>query len=713
MSLNENPRRKSALSNPNEGGQFSSASRSSAVKFGVDSAFSGGDDFSTKENQDFQERFLNFLKMQDLETESAYANEEETEEESSNEEDETIFEIYITRPIRKLDKEEDQNKSGAKVTRIVSDSFQQPAKSPNYMKTIDREDGVFRGKNFPVKKRNYAHLYDRLRIEDANEQFYFNEEGEIRSDTPMVRRTVAIDDINKENEVIDRHMIYCFAPARIVDLSAVILTRTIRIEVSKIDFRVHYLSSKANILIKTILDLYKSISQETELSRVQYYNTKIKLLRELLNSGDHKEDRLQLLEEVVALQDLKDVEECKVRELRDILLDTWHMLKDLQEETFISAPFVLKWLAQKRNESETQFEEAIFEREYKQRAKEIAELEKLKNNNEIDVGETVESLRAERNKMGLRLPGETTWEPVLKPIEIHEAQEITDEEKERRQLVSKTKVFAVIRVSKNPIRSPPTPLSIDMTADLNIGVRITCMHAPQSIPVEIWESGQEGKRKIGMIRVPVVNGVPSLSSSASQPIQFTSDEAIGGSLIQGTLKAVAYIEPDKLSSETVLHDRSHQGYIMKSLKSNPSSFLSVPKYVEETAQHDPNDPYYQEKLDAAHVTHDPQMTKNTFKLDQNEYSTKFSSMAPLMVHKELPIRAFRKDNQVQPKKKEKKPPILNDDIVEEKPLTLSRCFSSIKRLFARRRPLFPSYIEEEKAPTSEESDDSTKLVSIH
>ena len=320
----------------------------------------------------------------------------------------------------------------------------------------------------------------------------------------------------------------------------------------------------------------------------------------------------------------------------------------------------------------------------------------------------IESLREERRKMGLRLPGETTWEPILKPIEINQKQEITDEEKTRRKMISKTKIFAVVRVSKNPIHSPPVVLTPDMTSDINIGVRITCMHAPHSIPVEIWESGPDGKFLIGTIRVPVVNGIPSLASSASRPIQFTSDKPICGTLIQGTLKAVAFVEPDKLSCDTVLHDKSQMGHRYNSLKANPSSFMSIPKYIETTTEHDPNDPYYQEKLDAAHITHDPQLAKNTFHLDANLFSTKFSSMAPLMVHTELPIRAFRRE---QTKKQDENENIKYDDLVEETSLSFTNIINSIKRLFARRRQLSPNYIEHhQSAILSKDSAISTRLV---
>ena len=681
----------------------SANSRSSTAKFGVSSICSETNE-NVRENLDFQERFLTFLKDADVDIDSSTSKFYDNEEEEDNN-DLEMFDIFTTNSFWCSEIEPDKHEIP---TRVVSNVLPSNRQNPFFSKSIDTNDGVYRSSMDHIKESNYSHLHNRLLAEDPEQNVFFNEEGEMNDDAPLVRCTLPINNFKTEVETFDKRLIYCFAPAQVLNLSSVILTRKIRIEITKVDLMVHYLSSKANILTKQIVELYKSISRETELSRVEYYNTKITLLRNQLKETKKTAERRQLLEELVNIQELRDTEESKVREIRDALLESWHALKDIQEATFVSAPFTLKWLAKKRNASETQFEQVIFERELNERAKEIAELEKMKNNKEIDTKKLVEKMRENRTKLGLRQPGETTWEPILKQATIDENQEIPNEEVERRTKLSKTKIRAVIRVSKNPVKTQEVVLQEDMSAIINTGAKIMCASAPHFIIVELWENGSFGNSLIGTVRVPVVNGVPSSSSTTSEPIAFTSDKAIGGCLIQGTLAARAYVEPDKLSCETVLHDNSQMNCIRKTLKDNPSMFINVPHFLEMNILHDPNDPYYQEKLDAAHVAHDPQLAKGSFKLDEDVYTTKFSSMAPLKVHSELPIRAFTKE----PTKKSEEECIERDDVIESNSFSLKQILRFIGNLFARKRPLSIRYIPQERTTViSSDSVLSTRIVS--
>lgn len=647
---------------------------SSAVKFGIDSAVSDPNDAQAKDNQEFQQRFLKFLQNQELDSDemaSGFDNEEEDEELD-------LFKLSTY----KAECFFDDRDGNASYTTYMSSKSQKNETKPLYLKAIDYNDGVFRQTDLYYKDSNVNRLKHRLLLDDPGKIKFFDEEGEMKNDAPLIRQTLPYSEFKKDRKYVENSLLVDFTPGSMIPISATLVSRFIRVEVFSIEYAVHPLSSKATILTNQIIQLYKSIEHETELSRIQNYKSRIDLIRAQLKliTG---EKRKNLLQDVVKLQELRDFEEHRVREIRDMLLNAWHSLKEIQENSFITAPFVLKWTSRKRNESERQFEVALLETDIAIRSNEIAELEEFNTGNKPNTDEIAEKLKAQRAKLGLRQPGETTWEPVLKMIQIPEDQKLTAEEHNRQTLISQTSMCLYAKISDKTAISNKFGMNPSLFADANFGIRFLCTRVPKAVPVEIWQDGPSGKILIATVNVPVVNGVPY----QPQRIQFTSLQPISGCLVQGVMVAQGFIEPDFDGEQTVINEMSKKKIIMKDLKSNPSSFISVPKFVETTKNSDPNDPKLQEILNEANVDLDPQIITNQFVLDKNIISTQFSSMAPMMVHSELPNKVFRKQEENNKDKRETK---LEDVIVEDETsdYSVKGLLKNIYNfLFVRRRPL--------------------------
>ncbi|EAX95198.1 hypothetical protein TVAG_443100 [Trichomonas vaginalis G3] len=656
----------------NGGGDNHTTMSSSAVKFGIDSAVSDPNDPHVKENQEFQERFLKFLQYQELDSDEIPTDFNEEEEES----DLAFFDLKITKPECFFDEIQSNNKY---ITYVSNKTAENGAK-PLYLKAIDLNDGVYRWNYIECKNANVNRLNNRLILDDPNKITFFNEEGEMKQDAPLVRQTMPYADFKKAKKKVDDTLLYNFVPGTMIPISATIVSRFIRIEIFNIEFAVHPLSSKATILQNQILELYRSIENETEISRIQNYKSRIDLIRAQLKIV-RDDNRKKLLQEVVRLQELRDFEEHKVREIRDMLLNSWHALKEIQESTFIIAPFILKWVSRKRNESERQFEVALLETDIGIRANEIAELEEINTGKKPNTDNIIQTLKDQRVKLGLRNPGETTWEPVLKKIEIPSVQRLTMEENNRRKMIDETNLWIQANISDKKAISSEFKMNYSLYAESGIGIRFLCTRVPKAVPVEIWQDGPTGKTVIATVNIPVVNGVPY------QPmkIQFTSSQPIHGCLVQGTISAQGFVEPDFDGGQTVIHEMSKKKAIMKDLKSNPSSFISVPKFVETTKNSDPNDPKLQEILNEANVDLDPQIISNQFILDKGVIATKFSSMAPMMVHNELPHKVFRKP---EPKPNNKSDTKLEDVIIDSDKWSVKDILHSLwSFFFEKRRPL--------------------------
>ncbi|KAH0791657.1 coiled-coil and C2 domain-containing protein 2A isoform X2 [Histomonas meleagridis] len=590
------------------------------------------------------------------------------------------------------------------------------------------EDGLWVPDLPLCKPENVRRLEYRLLWDDPRREFYFGADYGMKVDTPPLTQIPppfplepithrGYEDIN-------------YAPASVWGIEDVDITRSFKIEVTNVQFFVHPLSSSEDILSMKIRQLYTAYVKDQELSRVHYYKDRIQAIRKALNTEENTEKQYEYYKQLKEAREMRDMEEHNSRMIRESLIQAWQELKKIRtNNSFTSTSLSLKWQSRKYSEEEKQLEEKAFEEDLKRRTQEemkLAEFEGKKLNSD----EVMKQLHDRHVELGLRMPGDSQWKPILSNnAEVTPFEECTKEEQERRQTITEAKIYIKIFINNDETtKTNEYPLDSTFRCDFKAGTQFKTTVIPQKISLQLWETGYiKRPRYISTIVLPITIGTNPEFNSFEFTSDFTNDE---GQLIMGTINARCFIEPDP---NTELFLRCPDVQVQKTkrrLAADPSSFMSVPYLLKYIDSHDPNDPYTTAMTTSILAQRNAERVVGKFRLDSQINATTFESLVPTTVGMQLQnrIKKLQEMDEKQMQKKKEKPKdfieklkenelvqsttvstnVQLSDVVREAPMpTVPAVFTFFKNIIGMYRPLKPIRIQR---TTSTKIEAYSKLV---
>ncbi|OHS92851.1 hypothetical protein TRFO_12209 [Tritrichomonas foetus] len=492
-----------------------------------------------------------------------------------------------------------------------------------------------------IKADNFRRIEKRLELADTQRKHYFDTTGNIINDKPTLRQIPPpfLDQknngINNNDQFIflhnDPNKKNKFLPASIWGIENSNSAREIRVEVSKIRFTSHNLSSEQDLLQSKMLTLFQSFTNDLNFPRSEYFMERIKALRKEIKKSPHK--RASLLKEIIECYELRDLEEQKVIVKRDELVDTWHKLKENREHNKNTTSAVLKWHSKKFSEEEKSVEKRQFSEYLDQRAREIKAYEELNGINTYNLKEIINNLKLRHKEMGLRKPGETLWIPTLTECEKTEYSSLPLREQERFQKLCKTRVSISFMMGTNEVRSDEVLLDSNFIAEPDVGCHAIALHPPVGVKIHIYQSDQNKQKEIANIIIPVLNGEqPNFAE-----YEFTSETPLkDGRMLAGFVEARCFIEPDPESLFTQVIDTRQIG----KMKVHRNLRMTTKMMTELIEKHDPNDPYLTAAISSLVEKQREDKLKSHFSLDDNTEATLFASMAATDIYRQLPNRVY-------------------------------------------------------------------------
>jgi len=565
------------------------------------------------------------------------------------------------------------------------------------------------------KDTNASRIENRLLWSDPNRDHFFSHDNHMRIDTPPLQEIPPPFPLNPPTH--DGRGSLQFSPASIMGIEEIETTRNIRIFLKDIKFLIHPLSSPEDILVNKIRQIYKAIMRDLEFGRSKYYKEKIEALRRELTNQHTPQEKESILKQLVECQDLRDLEDHNSRMLRDSLIQAWQELRQVRSNSITITPLAVRWQNRKFTEEDKQKQALAFEARLKRRALEICELQELQGQN-ADVDSTVEMLRRKHSELGLRLPGEAMWKPVLvENSEVTPLDQCTLDEQERRKKIGLARIQIRIIIGHEELTTPAVSMTNHFESQINFDIKSQVTQIPHRITFEIWETGYIRARCLASVSVPLSVGEPPDDSV----YEFTSDVTLeDGQLIMGQLTARSYIVPDLERQQILL--RLPDAPLQKAkrmLASDPSQFMSIPKLLEWAQSHDPNDPYMAAMLASIVAQRTNERTSCRFRLDNDAYSVAFDAFVPKALNLQAQIQLQRlqaeeeskkgrenlddfksnlKSNKIVKSAKVKKHVELTD-VVRESPMpTLPSLFAAIAAKLFMFRPLRP--LRRERPPSS-------------
>jgi len=570
------------------------------------------------------------------------------------------------------------------------------------------EEGLWIPDPIACKNRNHMRLSNRLFWDDPNLEYYFGANGQIRNDSPVIRDTNPPFFSKKEENVPEPCV--DFFPASVWGVEDIEITRDLRIEVSEVSFLIHPLSTVEDILVTKMKQLYKAFTKDQEFSKSNYYRDKIKATRAEIEQLEKKPENIDkekaLLKQLIEAYDSKDFEEHNNRMLRDSLITCWNELKEYRVQAkYTINELSLKWKNKVFNQAEIEKQQSQFEEVLKKRAIETVRFAEI-NGKMLNIDDTIEGLRNRHRDLGLRLPGEPVWKPILADnADVTPYQLCPPQEKERRRLLKSARVFLIIKIGKNTtVKSYEMPINNLFSANTDMIVNFQVTQVPQNVICEIWESGYIEPRCIGSIVLRTQIGVPPEPSS----YDFSSNQPdMSGRIISGQVMAKCFIEPDPESLALNKAQANSFDKTKKLLSSDPSRFMSVPKLLEWAMSHDPNDPYMSSMVASVVARHTSDRVSGRFKLDPQIETVNFAAYAPTSISHQIHQHLQRLN---QERTTENQRIMENGDTVKirtvggsslllenivrmPKTPSFGEIFEKISNFFFRRRKLRPSTIE--------------------
>lgn len=571
-----------------------------------------------------------------------------------------------------------------------------------------------------VKKSNKTRLENRLLWDDPNGQYFFGADGNMRNDTPNVVE-ISPDfpikakkgDVLKEPEIKPEDQLE-FNPAAIWGVQDVDVSRMIRIEIAKIHFLIHPLSSIEDLLDNRIRQLYAALMQDADAPISKYYKNRIKALRNEMARCDESPQGLakekQLLEEILMYHNAKDQAEANLRKQREELVTTYKELQDYRKQVGFGVHSLgLKWQVRNFTQAEKEKQEQNFENHLGHRAEEVVRLAQL-SGDEKDIDSVIEELRQNHAKLGLHLPGDPLWRPVLTENEdITPLINCPEREKQRRQRIQQAKVYVRVKIGADTnITSMIVPLDRDFVALPDLAIEVEVTKVPENVICEVWETGYVRARLIATVNFTTTVGMPT----DDEVYEFTAQPPGGkGRMIVGNVYARCFVKP--CPEERILVKPAAQSDEQKKqLAQDPSRFMSVPKLLEWADTHDPNDPYVSSMLAGVKAQRNAERVAGRFKLDPMQEQTLFSSFAPSTITQQIQQHIIRiQRQQIDEEMRRMKEEIaeeeeakiddqltLNNIVQQIEPPTGASIWRWIKDFFRRRRPLQP--VAEDGIPTN-------------
>ena len=577
------------------------------------------------------------------------------------------------------------------------------------------EEGHFHREIPQAKEDNLKRVRNRLLL-DKKDSIFFDITGEIKNDAPTLRHIPPffLNDPSLRAPFQADRLTTVYAPASTWTIENSNVARHIRVEINRIRFTSHELSSDQDLLTNQLQTLYDSCMSDIQFPKTEYFVQKVHALREDLKH--HPDREKELLEEIVECHHMRDVEENKMREKRDSLLECWHMLKEAREKSKPTTTICLRWKAKKINDQEKREEEILFNKDILERAKEIQRYKLLTEDENKGVDEIVNELKNDHEQMGLRMPGETKWIPLLTESPRADFNELSAHEQNRFKRLAKTKISIGFYMGVYEVLSDEVQLTSDFVALPDVGCHAIALHVPPSVKIHIFESGSSKRHELATVTLPVFNGEPPVFNE----YEFTSSQPLpNGRMVQGFVEGRCFVETDNESLETIIKDTREEFIrkenIIDKVKKRPVH-MSNKLMTELVNKHDPNDPYLTAAIATMKAHRYNETDDKSFNLDRQADSTLFASMAASDIWKQIPNRAF---DLIRPTAEN---PYLRDteyerlklyDVVTQPPAaTFSTFFKSIFNFFRRKKK--SRTITAQEANVSHRIEErSTILLHIH
>lgn len=508
------------------------------------------------------------------------------------------------------------------------------------------------------KPENVRRMEYRLIWDDPGRQKYFGADLTLKIDTPPISQIPPPFPI----EPLDHYGrgIITFQPASVWGLEDIDIKREFKIEVEDVQFLIHPLSCKEDIITKKIVQLYNAYEKDQGSSRVSYYKQKIEALREAWRKAfnDEKVDEeKKCLVDLHDCRELQEMEENNSRMIREHLQESYRELREIRSNSITVSPLILRWKRRNFNEDEKAEEQKIYDKELRHRIQEEKRLLEL-NNIEPNEADIRREIKQRADTLGLRKPGEALWKPVLEynfpttPID-----ECPPQEKERRDQISHAQIFLKYFVNKQEThKSNFSQLNENFVAAFTDSKKWVSNIIPHTIKVEIWETGYfKGSRFIASVFLPITVGtLPEFKS-----YEFTSDLTNSeGQLVVGTLSARCYITPESKGEIFISCPDGQDQKMKKRLAQDPSKFISLPNLAQSTEKYDPNDPYMASILSQtiAQRTSELSADDRKIKIDTMLENSLFSSLVPTSIGMQLQqhMERLRFQDEEERKKSKKK-----------------------------------------------------------
>ncbi|EAY04699.1 hypothetical protein TVAG_474970 [Trichomonas vaginalis G3] len=571
-----------------------------------------------------------------------------------------------------------------------------------------------------VKKGNKTRLENRLLWDDPNGQYFFGADGNMRNDTPNVVEIspefpikAKKGDQLKEPEVKPEDQLE-FNPAAVWGVQDVDVSRMIRIEIPKVTFLTHPLSTLEDLLDSRIRQLYDAIMRDADAPIAKYYKNRIKALRNEMARCDESPQGLakerQLLEDILKFHEEKDKAEASLRQQREELVTTYKELQDYRRIVGYGIHSLgLKWQVRNFTAAEKEKQEQNFENHLGHRAEEIVRYAQL-NGEEKQIDAVIEELRQNHAKLGLHLPGDPLWRPVLTENEdVTPLVNCPEKEKQRRQRLQAAKIYVRVKIgAETNITSLQVPLSRDFVALPDLAIEVEVTKVPENVICEIWETGYVRPRQIAVVNLATSVGMPVVDDV----YEFTARPPSGkGRMTIGTVYARSFVMPcpqERILVKPPTSDEESK----KQLAQDPSRFMSVPKLLEWADTHDPNDPYVSSMLAGVKAQRNQERVAGRFKLDPLQEQTLFSSFSPSTITQQIQqhiiriqrqqideeMRRLKEEQMVTEEQKVDDQLTLANIIQEIEPPSGSSIWRAIKDFFRKSRPLHP--VPEDGIPTN-------------
>ena len=613
----------------------------------------------------------------------------------------THFEQYITQSFKsyttKIFYEKDE-KSDDEInfTRTAEEGNEEEEDANPVVLKEEDSSGVFNFSNLLMKEENQKRFVTRMKWNERDKAF-LSENNEILTDNVFIR-AIPFDinrkyltsreaqqhvDKGKELKISTNYENFTqFVPGFIWDNSFSEKRFLLKVEIKNIQFLMHRLSSLEFFYTQKLKKLYKDYKEMEELNRSNYYETRIKILRNMLREKDC--DELHLLDDIILTEEKLDNEEMKMRQFRDEMTVLWREIDSNRKKNgYTETSVELQWQSSQMTEEEKQEDIKKYEIELKIRAAEISRLNKLIGGEPLDKKDVIESIRTKHSEMGLRLPGDCKWSPLLEETSVSSLKELPEEEQKRINEVLDTYIYVKVLVGDVSSISLASSLNESFVSNVCFGTKILVTRIPKYVKVQVWEQGPHGVSKLSETAIPVFTGQPIGYSEFAFTCEKPTEEGV---IQEGSIFGAAFIASNpKLTAKQIQESKRKQEAREKLLSTTLPD--KVRADILKSPSLDPNDPTTIAAMSIGAQDFTIRKSITEFKLDNRVHTLTFDAMAPSKKYSE-DLKIKKEDDESD---NEEKPITIRvferDDVIRDS--LLQPIFKWFISLFERRRPLKP------------------------